>query len=281
MELKDKIAIVTGATSGIGRIAVLDLARRGMQLVLPVRNMEKGEKLKQEIVQQRADARVELFECRLDSMDSIRQFVDSFKEKYNKLHLLINNAGIWEFSRKETLDGIEMNFGVNHLAPFLMTNLLLDELKAGAPARVVTVSSMAHKQSKMRLHDIEGKTNWGSMHAYAQSKLANILFTKRLARELKESGVTANCLHPGVVNTRLFDKMPALLRRAFSLFMVSPEKGAETTIYLAAAEELSDISGAYFVKKKLARTSRQASDAHLADKLWDLSLAYTGLKPLE
>ncbi len=277
MDNEQKVAIITGATSGIGRILALAIAEQGMKLVLPVRNMGKGRGLKEEIMQKTASARVDLFDCRLDSMDSVRQFVSEFKNNHKKLHLLVNNAGTWENVRKESVDGIEYNFAVNHLAPFLMTNLLLDELRAAVPARVVTVSSMAHKQTRMRFDDLEGKKRWGSMQSYAQSKLANILFTRRLARELEGSGVTANCLHPGVVSTSLFDKLPAWLRKPLELIMISSEKGAQTGIYLSTSEEVAHITGTYFVKKKPARTSRQAGDNEAVDRLWDISLKYTGL----
>ncbi len=277
MDVKDKTALITGATSGIGRVTALDLARRGARLVLPVRDPEKGAALKKEIAEKTGNASVEILPCRLDSLESIRECAEAFKAKHARLHLLINNAGTWETKRKESVDGIEMNFAVNHLAPFLLTDLLLDTIKASAPARIVSVSSTAHKQATMNFNDLEGKKRWSSMRSYAQGKLANIFFTRKLAEELRDTGVTANCLHPGVVRTRLFDKMPALFQRIFGLFMIPPEKGAETTIYLATSPEVEHVTGGYFAKKKPAKTTRHARDMEVAEKLWQVSKEYCGL----
>ncbi len=277
MDLKGKTAIITGATSGIGKVTALAIAREGAHLVLPVRNMEKGETLKEEIQQETGSKNIELMSCDLASLDSIRSFAKQFLAKYDRLDLLINNAGLWESKRKESADGIEMNFAVNHLAPFLMTNLLLDLIKKSAPARIINVSSTAHKYAKMNFDDLEGKKRWDSMKSYAQSKLANILFTRKLAHELAGAGVTVNCLHPGVVSTRLFDNMPGYFRRIFGLFMISPEKGAETSIFLATSPEVEGISGAYYNKKMMAKTTRHAEDMKAADMLWEVSKEYCGL----
>ncbi len=277
MNLKGKTAIITGATSGIGKVTALAIAREGAHLVLPVRNMEKGEALREEIISETGNKSIELMSCDLASLDSIRSFAKSFLTKYDQLHLLVNNAGLWESKRKESSDGIEMNFAVNHLAPFLMTNLLLDVIKKSAPARIINVSSTAHKYAKMNFDDLEGEKRWDSMKSYAQSKLANIFFTRKLARELEGTGVTVNCLHPGVVSTHLFDNMPGFFRRIFGLFMISPEKGAETSIFLATSPEVENISGAYFKKKKRAKTTRHAEDMKAADILWEVSKEYCGL----
>lgn len=277
MDIKGKTAIITGATSGLGRVTAMTLARRGAELVLPVRSTEKGEALKKEIRDKTGNASVEVMSCNLASMNSIRQFAEAFREKHDRLHILINNAGIWEMKRRQSDDGIEMNFAVNHLAPFLLTNLLIDIIKASAPARIINVSSMIHKQARMKFDDLEGKKRWNRMQAYAQSKLANILFTKKLARDLKGSGILVNCLHPGVVNTNLFDQMPAFSRKIFELFMISPEKGAQTTIYLATSPLINGISGEYFAKGKMAKTTRHAQDMKVADRLWEVSEVYCGL----
>ncbi len=277
MEVKGKTAIITGATSGIGRMAALNLAARGAILVLPARSMEKGEALKKEIQDKNPGAVVELMPCDLASMNDIREFADAFRAKHDRLHILINNAGIWEMKRRESADGIELNFAVNHLAPFLLTNLLLDIIKDSAPARIVNVSSMIHKRTRMKFNDLEKKKRWSSMHAYAQSKLANVLFTRKLARDLEGSGVTVNCLHPGVVNTRLFDQMPSFMLKVFQWFMISPEKGAQTTIHLATSPALNGISGEYFAKNKVAKTTRHAKDMKVAEQLWEASEVYCGL----
>ncbi len=277
MERKEKTAVITGATSGIGEKTAIALAQEGMTLVLPVRDMSKGEALKQEILEKTGNKNVELIHCNLASFQSIREFASTFRKKYEKLHLLVNNAGIWETKRKLSEDDIEMNFAVNHLAPFLLTNLLLEEIVAAAPSRIVNVSSAAHKQTTINFNDIEGTKRWSSFRSYAQGKLGNIFFTRKLAADLKDKGVTVNCLHPGVVNTRLFDKMPAVFRKLSGLFMISPQNGAQTTIYLATSPELNEITGEYFAKKKIARTTKHAKDMEVAEKLWEVSKTYCGL----
>ncbi len=246
--------------------------------MLPVRSIDKGKALKQEIREKTGSGSVELVECKLDALESVRQFARQFKEKHDRLHILVNNAGIWEAKHSLSEDGIEMNFAVNHLAPFLMTNLLMDTVKASAPARIINVSSNIHKQVPMNFDDLESQKRWQfGMRAYAQSKLANILFTRKLASDLNGSGITVNCMHPGVVNTRLFNQLPAFIRKPFNLFMISPDKGAQTVIYLATSPEVKDVTGEYFIKKRIAQTSRHARNMQVAEKLWEVSKAYCGI----
>lgn len=278
MDLKDKICIITGATSGIGKETAEDIAMQGAVVVLPVRDSLKGDILKDEILAQTPDALIDLMHCDLASFDSIREFAAAFKEKYKKLHLLINNAGIWETKRNLSADGIEKNFAVNHLAPFLLTHLLLDTIKNSAPARIINVASNAHKQGKIQFSDLEYEKKYSSFGSYAQSKLANILFTKKLSQKLKGTEVTANCLHPGVVNTNLFDKMPGVLKSIMNLFMISPKKGAQTTLYLATSPEVDHISGEYFAKSKPKKPAPAALRQDIADKLWDISEKYVGIQ---
>lgn len=277
MELKNKTAIITGATSGIGRETAKALASKGAILILPFRNSAKADSLKAEILEHTPDAQLDFMECDLSSLESIRLFAKTFQSKYDQLHLLINNAGIWETKRKLSKDEIEMNFAVNHLAPFLLTNLLLDIMKLSTPARIVNVASEAHKQGKIYFDDIEFSKKFSSLKSYGQSKLANILFTKKLSQMLKGTGVTTNCLHPGVVSTSLFDKMPKALMAVMNLFMISPEKGAQTTIYLATSPEVENVSGGYYAKSKPKKPSTDALRQDFADKLWELSENYVGL----
>ena len=277
MNLKDKVCLITGATSGIGKETALALAKEGATIVFTARNPEKGEKVKQELVEATGNENIETMYCNLASLESVRDFVDSFKNKYKNLHVLINNAGIWETKRKESDDGIELNFAVNHLAPFLMTNLLLDMIKSSSPARIINLSSDAHKPAKLNFNDIEGKKSWSSFGSYAQSKLCNILFTKKLSQILAGTGVTVNCVHPGLVSTTLFDKMNSILRAVFSLFMISSKRGAQTSIFLATSDDVKDISGEYFSKKKIVTPSKAAQNMENAEKLWEISKRYTGL----
>ncbi len=277
MAIDGKIIVLTGATSGIGEDAAFLLASMGTLLVLPVRNMEKGENLKREIIERTGNSNIHLMECDLASFTSIRNFASDLKKRFNKLHVLINNAGIWERDRKETVDGIEMNFGVNHLAPFLLTNLLLDELRTGAPSRIINVSSTAHRYGKINFDDPEGKKRFCSIIAYGRSKNANILFTRRLARMVEKDGITVNCLHPGFVSTHLFDRLNPLIRYGGRLFMISPHKGAETIVYLASSDEVEGVTGEYFARKKIRKPSASARDDAAAEKLWELSRKYTGI----
>ena len=277
MEVNKKIVVLTGATSGIGEETAKALAAQGLKLVLPVRNMAKGKALSEKIHQLTGNGHVDLMECDLSSFDSVRSFAKAFNEKYERLDVLINNAGIWEMNRKDSKDGIELTLAVNHLAPFLLTNLLLDKLKASAPSRIITVSSMAHKYAKINFNDLEGRKGWNFINSYSQSKLANVLFTRQLAKNLEGTGVVANCLHPGFVSTHLFNKMPSILHKPMRLIMVPPEKGAETSVFLAASPEAKSYSGEYFAGKKVAKTTKQARDPQVAEKLWRVSLQYTGL----
>lgn len=278
MDIKDKICIITGATSGIGRETAKELAKKGAILVLPIRDSLKGDILKDEILEQVPDAQLDFMHCDLASFASIREFATAFKKKYNNLHVLINNAGIWETKKNLTSDGIEKNFAVNHLAPFLLTNLLLDTIKASAPSRIVNVASDAHKQGKINFSDLEFEKKYSTLGSYAQSKLANILFTKKLSQKLKGTGVTTNCLHPGVVSTNLFDKMPKLLMGAMNLFMISPQKGAQTTLFLATSPQVEHVSGEYFAKSKSKKPAPQALRQDTADKLWEISEKYVGIQ---
>lgn len=276
MKLDGKTVIITGATSGIGLETAIAIARQNACMVLPVRNMAKGGKIKKQIIDRSDNPAIYLMEFDLASFDSIRKFASEFKRRFSRLHVLVNNAGLWERKRKETADGIEMHFGVNHLAPFLLTNLLLDVLKAAGGSRVINVSSEAHRYTKMNLDDPEGKRRFSFLQAYGQSKLANILFTRELAIRLAGDDISVNCLHPGVVATNLFDSLFPFLKPLFKLFMISPQKGAETTIYLATTPELNGVTGEYFVRKKLKKPSSSALDVKAAEKLWELSREYTG-----
>jgi NAD(P)-dependent dehydrogenase (short-subunit alcohol dehydrogenase family) len=279
--MNKQICLITGATNGIGKAAALALAAKGMHLVLTARNMELAERVRQEIISTTGNPDVDIVECNLASMLSVMACCREVQEKYDHLNILINNAGLWESERKLSRDGIELTFAVNHLAPFLMTNLLLDVLKRSGTAerrsRIITVSSAAHARGTINFHDLEGKQSFNGIYAYAQSKLANILFTKKLARLLQGEHVTANCLHPGVVDTNIFNNFPKIFQVVGRWFMLTPAKGAETTVYLATSPEVERITGEYFDKKQARRSSKQSYNEADADKLWEISKQYVGL----
>lgn len=281
MDLENKICVLTGSTSGIGRPTALALAAKGIQLVLPVRNMQKGRMLKNEILQKTGNKQVHLYICDLSSMDSIRNFCDTFRDRYRHLHILINNAGLWENRRRESQDGIELTFAVNHLAPFLMTHLLLPLIKKSSPARIINVSSIAHMAGRIHLSNPELKgiwRPWTGFRAYAQSKLANIHFTRKLAGMIKDREVSVNSLHPGVVDTGLYAQMPSFFKPLARRLFASAEKGAQTLIYLALDPAVGKLTGQYFVGQKPRRIAPHALDESVAESLWQLSCDYAGLE---
>ncbi len=277
MDIANKVCLITGATSGIGKETAKELAARGAIVVLVARDIMKGEDVKDEIHESSPKAKIDIMTCNLASFDSIRQFADKFKARYNNLHVLINNAGIWEPKKQLSEDGIELNFAVNHLAPFLLTNLLLEPIMASAPAKIINVSSEAHRHAHIQFNDLEFNNKFSSYRSYGQSKLANILFTKKLSHKLKGSGLTVNSLHPGFVDTNLFDKMPVPLKWIMKPFMISPGRGAQTTLYLVTSSEVEKTSGEYFVNSKPKKPNQEALRKDIADRLWEISENYVGL----
>ncbi|HWI61893.1 MAG TPA: SDR family oxidoreductase [Symbiobacteriaceae bacterium] len=272
-----KVCIVTGGTGGIGKATAAALAARGNRVAVVGRNRAKAEAAVSEIRRVSGNQAVDLLLADFASLDSVRTLASECLGRYERIDVLINNAGAINPTRALTADGFESTFGVNHLAPFLLTNLLLDRLKASSPARIVNVSSAAHALPGMDLSDWQfERRKYHSMRAYALSKLANILFTYELARRLEGTGVTVNALHPGMVDTDIYSNQERglflklfgpLLRR----FVVSPEKGAETSVYLAADPAVAAISGRYFAGSRERRSSRASYDQALARRLWDLS----------
>lgn len=264
--------LLTGATAGIGKETALALASNHT-LILPVRNLDKGKKVREEILQKNPQADIRLYLCDLASMQSIKDFAEQVKQDFHQIDVLINNAGLWQNKFETTPDGIEVTWAVNHLAPFLLTNLLLDWLKKADSARIVNVSSDLH-QGEINWQDVEFRKNFNGLYAYRQSKLANILFTRLLAQKLKDTAVTANALMPGFIATDIFRKMPVFVRWLIPLFAKTPKQGAETTIYLATSPEVAGISGEYFKDKKRASSSYASKNMDSARKLWDLSMQY-------
>jgi len=275
--MKGKVVIITGATSGIGKETALSLAKMGATIVLSVRNTEAGEKVKREMIQTTKNKNIEFLHCDLASLDSVRKFCDLFKEKYDRLDVLINNAGTWDFEgRKESKDGIENIFAVNFVAPFLMTHLLLDLIKKSAPSRIISLSSALHTGT-IKFDDIEFKEDWSGFKAYRQSKLAIILFTRKLALDLKGTYVTANCIHPGMVATKLGRDAGRFSRLFFKVFGKSPKVGAETSIHLASSPEVEKITGEYWYRSKIGKASKESEDLEAAERLWKVGLDHTGI----
>jgi NAD(P)-dependent dehydrogenase (short-subunit alcohol dehydrogenase family) len=278
-DLTGRICVVTGANRGIGRATAEGLAGIGASLILVCRRIEDGRAVARAIAEQ-GRPEPDVVGADLSSQQSIRRAASEITERYPWLHVLINNAGIIYPRREVTADGLEMQFAVNHLAYFLLTNLLLPSLVAGSPSRIVNVSSGAHTHTQLDFDDLQSEKRYDPQKVYSRTKLANILFTYELARRIKDSGVTVNCLTPGVVATRMladYMGVPRTGRAVDSTFGATPAEGAETSIYLAAAPEVESVSGKYFVRKKPVSSSRESYDAAAARRLWDLSARLAGI----
>jgi NAD(P)-dependent dehydrogenase (short-subunit alcohol dehydrogenase family) len=259
--MEDRICIITGANSGIGKATALGLAKMNAVVVMLCRNKESGEIAQKEIVSETGNKKVDLLLCDLSSHEQIRNFVGEFKQKYQNLHVLINNAGVMASKRKISVDGFEMNFAVNHIAPFLLTNLLLEVLKTSAPSRIINVSSGAHRMAKIDFDDLQSENK-----------------KHRLFRVYGVSKLALNTVHPGVVNTNLGRDMSKIGRGFGKLFFKSPEKGAETSIYLASSPEVEGITGKYFIKKQQKESSEESYNIEDAKRLWKISSKLTGLE---
>jgi len=278
----EKVCLITGATSGIGKATAMGLASMGASVVMVGRDRGRGEAALAEVKEGSLNASVDLMLADLSSQQEIRRLADEFKETYLRLDVLINNAGLFRSKRVTIADGLEMTFAVNHLAHFLLTNLLLDLLKASAPSRIVNVSSGDHASGTIDFDDLQQEKRYKGAKAYSQSKLANVLFTYELAKRLEGTGVSANCLHPGAgIRTNFGSGVSGIFGftvRALTPLMKSPEKGADTSIYLASSPEVEGLSGRYFVKKAAARSSDLSHDKRLARRLWEVSADLTNLR---
>jgi retinol dehydrogenase 12 len=276
--MKGTVCVVTGATSGIGKAAATALARLGATVVLVGRDRGRTEAAAAEIARVSASPpRAEVAD--LASLEQVRGLAGRLAG-LERIDVLINNAGLVLGERRGTPEGFEHVFAVNHLAPFLLTNLLLPRLTASAPARVITVTSDAHSAARLDLDDPNLEHGWDSWRSYANSKLANILFTRELARRLHGTGVTANCAHPGVVRTGFGREARPLLRLGVTLarpFLLSPERGADTIVYLASSPEVADETGGYYVRGQRREPSAAARDDAAARRLWQISEELTGL----
>lgn len=276
------VCMITGANSGIGKATASSLARMGMTTVLVCRNLDKGEAAQVEIQAASGNPNIDLLLADLSSQAEVRRLAQEFKSRYSDLHVLVNNAGVALSRRRVTQDGIEIVFAVNYLAPFLLTSLLLDMLKASAPARVVNVAGDYHRKATIDFDDLMSEKDYNGMRANNQSKLAMVLFTYELARQLDGTGVTVNCLHPGAVATGAPLKDPDLsqfgrfMYKLVKPFFLSPEKGAETSVYLASSPEVEGVTGKYFIRKRAVTSSPESYHREIARRLWKVSVQLTG-----
>lgn len=277
--MKGKVCLITGANSGIGKATALGLAKLDAHVVMLCRDKSRGVKALSDIVTESGNESTDLIIADLSSQYSIRQSVKEFQIKFDKLNVLINNAGVNPSRRYETVDGFEKTFAINTLAPFLLTNLLLPTLKNSTPARIINVASAVQSKS-INFNNLQFKKHFRSWKAYSQSKTALILLTYEFARRLSNSEITVNCLHPGAVKsniTRDYKGIIKLFTKLIFSFAKSPEKGAETVIYLASSPDVENISGKYFVDKKEVKSTDVTYDKSIAKSLWDICSNLTRL----
>jgi NAD(P)-dependent dehydrogenase (short-subunit alcohol dehydrogenase family) len=274
-----RVAVVTGASSGIGLHTALGLARAGMRVVVAGRDGARTEAARRVVTERSGSDRVDIAIADFSRLAEVRRLAAEILAGHNRLDVLINNAGLFSPHYRLSPDGFELTFAVNHLAPFLLTNLLLDRLKASAPARIVTVASEAHRRNRIGADDLTRPRDWTMMRAYGRSKLCNILFTRELALQLDPGEVVATCLHPGMVATAIGRRggLVELGWRVLKPFMISPEKGAETPVFLATVPDPTPFHGSYVVRKTVANPDPAALDGGLARRLWDESARLVGL----
>jgi len=276
--MNGKTILVTGATFGIGQATALQIARTGATVVVAGRNKEKSQAVVHNIRQETGNPKVEYLLADLSSISQVTAMAQEFEARHERLDVLINNVGVFFWRRHQTVDGFERTFALNFLVGhFLLTGLLLDSLLAGAPSRIINVSSDAHFAGEIDFADLQGTKRYSGWKAYSQSKLANVLFTYALARRLEDSGITANALHPGVVASGFVtpSNTPEILARGFrkvyGLFALSPSEGAETSVYLATAPEADGITGRYFARKRAKDSSKISYDQATQERLWRVS----------
>jgi NAD(P)-dependent dehydrogenase (short-subunit alcohol dehydrogenase family) len=283
--MQGRVCLVTGASNGIGKAAAIKLANMGASLILLCRDRDRGENAMAEISLRSGNDDLDLLVADLGSLSQVRAAAGTFLESSRPLHVLVNNAGAIHMDRGMTVDGIEATFAVNHLGPFLLTNLLLDRMRESGPARIVNVSSEAHKigygDGRIAFDDLMGERQYSGWRAYGQSKLANILFTRELARRLNSAEITVNALHPGVVASEFGRNnrtgwMP-WLQAMYRPFCRSNEKGADTAVWLAATPEIEGVTGKYFKDRKVRAAAPQAMNDDDAGRLWRVSEELTGL----
>jgi retinol dehydrogenase 14 len=276
-----KVVLITGGSGGIGKATAIGLAALGARVAITGRDLQRAEAAAVEIRGATRNPDVDAFAADLSSQAEVRRLAAEVLDAYPRMDVLVNNVGGSWATRHITADGLERTFAVNHLAAFLLTNLLLGRLKASAPARVVTVSSNAQSLGKIDFEDLQGERNYSEQRAYPQSKLASVMFTYELARRLEGTGVTATVLHPGVVSTRFGSEDPSLIFKVlvpfYRPFMKTPQQGAATSIYLASSPDVEGVTGRYFANRKPQTSNKASYDHDAATRLWQVSAALVGL----
>nr|XP_033807658.1 retinol dehydrogenase 12-like isoform X2 [Geotrypetes seraphini] len=278
-KLHGKVVIITGANTGIGKETARDLARRGARVIIACRDIVKGEAAACEIRATTGNEQIVVRKLDLADTKSIKTFSETIQQEEKQIHILINNAGVMMCPYSKTADGFEMHLGVNHLGHFLLTFLLLDLLKQSAPARIVNVSSLIHRFGTIKFNDLQSEKWYDSGLAYCHSKLANVLFTRELAKRLQGTGVTVNALHPGTVASELLrhSSFMLVISKLFTFFFKTPMEGAQTSIYCAVAEELDSVSGKYFSNCSPTSVSREGQNDEVGKKLWAVSCSLLGI----
>lgn len=282
MDLTNKLCIVTGANSGIGKETARSFAADGAFVIMICRNEKRAKVARQDIIDDTGNTGIKIILADLAVQHDIRSAADQIKQEFDQIDILVNNAGLIADDREETIDGIEKTLAVNHLAPFLLTNLLWDGLQQSPDARVINVSSEVHRVGAkvFDLDNLQLTENYSAMNAYGLSKLCNIMFTYELAKRTENSSITTFSLHPGVVRTKLAEEAGWAMKLFYWIgkpFMRSPASGAKTTIYLATSDEVASVSGQYFKDKKVAKPADIAYNDELTSKLWKRSEELTGL----
>ena len=278
--MKDKVVVVTGATSGIGEVAADRLAQKGARIVFVARDRERGEAARKHFRAIAGQSDHTVHYADLTKLADQKRVAKEIADSEPQIDVLINNAGAMFGSRQVTEDGLEKTFALNHMSYFTVTNILLDRLKATPGARIVSTASGAHVGNKLNFDDLQSEKSYSPFAVYGRSKLMNILFTRELAKRLAGTGVTANCLHPGFVGTRFGDESGGLMSWVIKLgknFALTPEQGAETIIYLASSDDVAGKSGGYYEKKQLTAPSRAAQSDADAKRLWDISAKIAGM----
>lgn len=266
-----KVCLITGATAGIGKEAAAMIAKENFSLVFTARNFQKAEETKKYLIEKSGNTDINYFYCDLSSLNSISRFCSEFREKYDRIDVLINNAGTWEFRLNLSEDGFEKTFAVNHLAHFYLTHLLLDLILVGNQSRIINVASAAHKYARFNFDDPDSSKNFDFLKVYANSKLANIWFTNVLALKLKSKNITVNSLMPGVIVSEILRNFPFPVKQLGKLISKPTIEGAKPIVRLAISDDLKGITGTYFDEFKIGRMSKEAANFEKAQMFWELS----------